>query len=74
MIGFLIDIIVLCIVGGLLYWIVSLLPLPQPFKQIAMVAMILILLLWVLSMFLGGGEYSPHAHWHLSSLALPALA
>lgn len=62
MIGFLMDVIILCIVGGLLYWIVSLLPLPPPFKQIAMVAMVLILLLWVLSMFFGGAGYAPHHH------------
>lgn len=62
MFGLLIDIIVLCIVGGLLYWIISLLPLPQPFKQIAMVAMLLILLLWLLGMFFGGVDYAPHHH------------
>lgn len=55
MIDILITIIFLCIIGGIAYWIITLLPLPEPFKQIAMVCLLLIFLLVVVSMFLGGG-------------------
>lgn len=37
-----------CIVCGLFYWIVSLLPIPSPFKRIAQVACALFLLAWIL--------------------------
>lgn len=54
MIDLLITIIIFCIVAGLAYWIVTLLPIPDPFKTIAIVAVLLIFLLVLLSMFLGG--------------------
>jgi hypothetical protein len=59
-VGLLIDIVILAIVFGLVYWIVTLLPLPEPFKQIAVVAVLLIFLLVLLSVFLGGGSFLPH--------------
>lgn len=65
MISLLIDLIFVAIAGGLLYWIVSLLPIPQPFKQIALVCVLLICLLWLLSGFFGGVGYAPHTHFHL---------
>lgn len=49
----LVSLLIIVIVAGLVYWIVSLMPLPQPFKQIAMVLCALILLLWVLGLFFG---------------------
>lgn len=56
MIDLLITLIVFCIVGGLLYYLVTLLPLPAPFATIVQVAMILILILVLLNVtgFLGG--------------------
>ena len=59
LIGFLIDIIVFCIIGGLAYWIVTLLPIPDPFKTIAIVAVLLICLLMLVSI-LWGGVGLPH--------------
>jgi hypothetical protein len=53
MIDFLIYIIVLCIVFGLVYYIVGLLPLPDPFKKIAVIAVLLIFLLVILGALLG---------------------
>jgi hypothetical protein len=46
-----------CIIGGVAYYIVTLLPLPEPFKNIAVICVLLILLLILISMFLGGGGY-----------------
>jgi len=53
MIDFLIYIIILCILFGLVYYIVSLLPLPDPFKNIAIIAVLLIFLLIILGALLG---------------------
>lgn len=38
----LISILVICLVFGLLYWLVSFIPLPNPFKQIATVAVLVV--------------------------------
>lgn len=53
MIDFLIWIVILCIVFGLIYYIVGLLPLPEPFKKIAIVAVLVIFLLVILLALLG---------------------
>ncbi len=57
MIELLINVLFFCIIGGVAYWIITLLPLPEPFKQIAVVCVLLIFLLVILSMFVGGGGY-----------------
>jgi len=54
--GFLFSILVMVIVLGLIYWIVTLLPLPEPFKQIAIVLVVVICLLYLLSLLFG---YAP---------------
>ena len=59
MISLLITLIVFCIVAGLVYWLLTLLPLPDPFKTIIIVAFILILILVLLGMFFGGIDV-PH--------------
>jgi hypothetical protein len=45
----LIGLLILIIVFGLLYWCVTLLPLPAPFKQIALVVLILICIIFLLN-------------------------
>ena len=62
MISMLVTVIVLCIVFGLLYYLVNLLPLPDPFGMILRVCVILICILVVLSLFFGGGDYLPALH------------
>lgn len=54
LIDFLIWVVVLCIVFGLVYYIVTLLPLPEPFKKIATIAVLVIFLLVLLSALMGG--------------------
>jgi len=54
MINLLITIIILAIVAGLLYWLVGMLPLPEPFAQIVKVAVILICILVILGVVFGG--------------------
>lgn len=48
----LISLLVFVIVAALIYWIVTLLPLPEPFRTLVLVIVLLILLLYALS-FLG---------------------
>lgn len=55
MIGTLVSLIVVLVVFGLLFWLVSLLPLPGPWKQVVQVLSIIILILLVASYFLGWG-------------------
>ncbi len=57
------QIIVVLIVCGLLYWIVTLIPLPPPFPRVIQVVVIVGLVLWLLSLFvpmLSGGVGFSH--------------
>ena len=51
---FLFSLLVMVIVLGLIYWIVTLLPLPAPFKQIALVIVIVVCLIYLLGILFGG--------------------
>lgn len=53
MIELLIWIVVLCIIFGLIYYIITLIPLPAPFKNIAMIAVLVIFLLVLLFALMG---------------------
>lgn len=53
MIDVLIWIVILCIIFGLVYYIVTLMPLPAPFKNIAMIAILVIFLLVLLFALMG---------------------
>jgi hypothetical protein len=50
---FLFSILILIIVMGLVYWVITMLPLPEPFKTIAIVVVLLICLIYLLSMLFG---------------------
>ena len=54
MIDLLVTIIIFAIVAGLLYWLVGMLPIPEPFATIIKVCAILICILLVLSVAFGG--------------------
>jgi hypothetical protein len=56
---FLFSLLVMVIVLGLVYWIVTLLPLPEPFKQIAIVIVVVICLLYILSILFGMAQPFP---------------
>lgn len=53
LISLLISLLVLCIVCAILWWIINLLPLPSPWRQIILAIFALIILLVVLQRFLG---------------------
>jgi ABC-type siderophore export system fused ATPase/permease subunit len=56
------SILVMVIVLGLIYWVVTLLPLPEPFKQIAIVIVVVICLLYLLSLLFGFAGPFPVFH------------
>jgi len=61
-IGFLISLLVLCLIFGVIYYIITLLPLPAPFGQIALIILALVFLLVLLNEvgFIGLG--GPHLY------------
>jgi hypothetical protein len=63
----LVQLLVSVIVLGLLYYCVTLLPIPEPFKKIAIVVFILIAILW----FLGFAGYLGPGPWHSKALPCP---
>lgn len=59
MINTLIYLLILCITFGLIYYIVTLLPLPQPFKNVAIIIVVLIMVLILLGVLLGAVPLTP---------------
>jgi hypothetical protein len=59
------NVIVVLVVCGLLYWILTLIPLPAPFPQIIRVVVIVAVVLYLLSVFLPftgmGGGWGAHS-------------
>lgn len=53
MISLLIWLLVLCLVFGVIVWVIQMIPLPSPFAQIAMAIVALIFILVLVSMLLG---------------------
>jgi hypothetical protein len=62
MISFLIYLLILCIVFGLVWWVLSLIPLPPPVKQIVTVVFAVICAIVLIYMLLG--LVGPAAHWN----------
>ena len=59
MISTLISLVVLCLVLGLIYWLIMQLPIPEPFAGIIRVCVIVICILLVLGVLFGGVQL-PH--------------
>ena len=60
MIALLINVIILILVFGLLYWVITLIPLPPPFAQIAQVVLVVLLVIILISFLLG--LVQPYGH------------
>lgn len=56
MIGLLINLLILVLVFGVAWWIITLIPLPPPFGLVAQVVLALILLIILIDFLLGGSE------------------
>ena len=52
MISILVTILVMCIIFGLIWWILSVIPLPAPFGQIARVVCVVIFCIWLIYLIL----------------------
>ena len=59
MFALLIQVLVLCIVVGLVYWILTMLPLPEPFGNIARVVLVVIACFALISILLGLTDFGP---------------
>ena len=60
--GFLIEILIGAIVLGLIFWILSLIPLPDPFSRIVRVVLVVIVAIWLIYILAGlipGPFYGP---------------
>lgn len=53
MIGLLIDLVILCIVAGLAWWIIGMIPLPPPVRQIVTVVFVVIIAVFLIYALLG---------------------
>jgi hypothetical protein len=51
--GFLIEILIGAIVLGLIFWILSLIPLPDPFGRIVRVVLVVIVAIWLIYILAG---------------------
>lgn len=54
MIGLLVNLLILVLIFGVAYWIITLIPLPPPFALVAQVVLALILLIVLVEFLLGG--------------------
>jgi hypothetical protein len=55
MIDLLIYLLVLCLIFGLIFWVIRQIPLPAPFASIAIAVIGVIFIIILLSMLVGGG-------------------
>ena len=62
MIGMLISLLVLALIAGLIWWIIGMLPIPQPFKNVVMVIFLVICLIYLVSMLFGAAAPFPAFH------------
>ena len=54
MLSLLVTLLVLCIIGGLIFWLLQYLPIPQPFRNIVYFILIIIFVVILISIFFGG--------------------
>ena len=59
MIGLLISLLILVLVVSVIFWVLSMLPIPQPFLNIIKVILVLIALIYLLGMLPGLGYTHP---------------
>lgn len=61
--GLLLSLFILVIVFGLLYWLVTLLPIPEPAKKIALAILIVFCVIYLLSFLFGLAPGLPVLHY-----------
>jgi hypothetical protein len=60
MIGILVDILIFCLIAGLIWWVITMIPLPPPFALIVRVVFAVICVIFIIELLLslvgtGGG-------------------
>ena len=66
MISVLVTILVMCIIFGLIWWVITMIPLPAPFAQVARVVIAVIFIIWMIYLLLplaGGGLDFGHPYY-----------
>lgn len=53
MIALLVNFLVALIIFGLIYWIIGMIPIPEPFHRIAQVVLIVVFCIWLIYFLLG---------------------
>jgi hypothetical protein len=59
MIELLITVLIGLLIIGLLWWVVTMLPLPQPFAQIAQVVIVVLAVIWLIYVLMGVAGMGP---------------
>ena len=54
MIDILVTLLIVVLICALIYWVITLIPLPEPFKTIVTVIFALIVVIYLISLLLGG--------------------
>ena len=54
MIDILVSVLILCLVVGLIIWVIRILPIPEPFGTVVQAIIALIFVIWLLGVLLGG--------------------
>ena len=63
MISLLVTILVMCIIFGLIWWIITIIPLPPPFAQVARVVCVVIFCIWLIYLLLPlAGGFGGHPY------------
>jgi hypothetical protein len=60
MISLLVTILIMCLIFGLLWWVITLIPLPAPFAQVARVVCALIFVIWIIYLLLPMASHPLH--------------
>jgi uncharacterized protein YhhL (DUF1145 family) len=58
MLSLLVSLLILCLIGYVVFYIIGLLPLPQPIKNIALIIFGIIVIIYLLQLLVGGGTMS----------------
>jgi heme A synthase len=53
MLSILVTLLILALVCGVIYWIITMLPVPAPFKNVAIVILLLIFVIYLLGLLFG---------------------
>ena len=64
MVDVLVSLLIVLVIAAVVYWIVGLLPFPQPIKNIVLAVLGIFLLIFIISMFFGSGGFV-HTNWRL---------